>query len=1188
MSTRNISTRLILEGEKEYKAAVGNINRELKTLKSELELVDSKYKGQVNSLQALEAKNKALNDIIAKQSEILRTENKALEDARTNKTKYADAAANARKRLDELKTSTDDATKETDEYKKKLFEIQAEINKYDAAEQKAASAIESHTTAANKAQVKINDLNRELADNEKYLDEARNSADGCAKSIDEYGKQTKEAAEESEDLGGKSTEAINALAAALVAAGAAATVKEIAEALKACADASIEFESAFAGVKKTVNATDSELMALSDGIKDMALQIPATTTEIASVAEAAGQLGIATDDILPFTEVMTNLGVATNLSADAAASALAKFANVVKMSPDSYDRLGSTIVALGNNFATTEADIVSMATRLASTGSVVGLSESQIMAVATAVSSLGIESEAGGSAVSKLLKQIETAAKTYDTANDYIRQTGMSLRDLEMYADADGKAFKGLAHELGLTGAELKGYMSSAKDMENFSRVAGMSAKDFQRAWGDDAVRALDMFIGGLGRMDASGQSAVAVLQDMGLTEVRLSNAVLSMASNGGILTKALDLSNQAWEENNALTNEAEQRYETTESKIALFKNSVENLKVAVGDRLTPALGELAEQGTGINEWVTDFITENEAVVPVVMAVVTAIGVMVAGLTVFAVTTIPQVVAAFAAFRAALAANPYFLVATAIAAVVAAIATLVATAKDATTAYETLTDSIVKNREEYEKAVKAIDDEETNAQALLKTLSDLMEIEDKSEYKKQQILEVVKQLNEAVPGLALAYDKEADSLNVTTEELARLIDAEFERLQLQEAIQRGVDLRKEEYDIMMQLGAAQDELAASEADLASITDTNTAAGIGWDAALTAATAKVVDAKEKVAALTVTQEENRAELAALTTETETAEAAQESWAGTVETRTAEAAASLSESVDAIKKKYMEQYEEAYSSIKDTIGLFSEMKTETKTSVDDMISALDSQIKWQREYSDNLNSLLNRDIDGIDNLAANFMDGTEESANHLATLKNASDEEVEEIIAKLKASDEGTVALGTNFADAQTKASEAMEKMAKEVETKINALNRENDAFNAGAANVQGLIDGMQSELDDLNAMHDRIARSLSWDYDPGKKQSFYGATPRSSNAAGLDYVPGDNYLANLHKGEMVLTAMEAKMYRAQTNNIRHGDTAIHVNIGNVTNYDTATDMDKLARTISEKIAAQTGRKGTVFA
>jgi len=123
---------------------------------------------------------------------------------------------------------------------------------------------------------------------------------------------------------------------------------------------SVDFESAFAGVRKTVDATEEEFAQLRQGILDMSNELPASANEIAKVAEAAGQLGIKTENILDFTRTMIDLGESTNLSAEQAATALARFANIVQMPQDEFDKLGSVIVDLGNNLATTEAEIVEM------------------------------------------------------------------------------------------------------------------------------------------------------------------------------------------------------------------------------------------------------------------------------------------------------------------------------------------------------------------------------------------------------------------------------------------------------------------------------------------------------------------------------------------------------------------------------------------------------------------------------------------------------------------------------------------------------------------------------------------------------------------------------------------------------------------------------------------------------------
>lgn len=324
-----------------------------------------------------------------------------------------------------------------------------------------------------------------------------------------------------------------------IATGAATAATAITAVAAASISVGTEFESAFAGVKKTTDATAAEYEELRKGIIEMSTNdLPASASAIAEVAEAAGQLGIAKENLLSFSRVMIDLGESTNLSSDEAASSLAKFANITNMSADKYSNLGSVIVDLGNNFATTEADIVSMATRLASSGSLVGLSEAQIMGIATAMSSVGIEAEAGGSAMSKLLKQMQVAA------------------------------------ELG--GDSLKAYAS----------VAGMSGKEFKQAFEEDAVVAMGKFITGLNDTKRNGKSAIAILDEMDLTEIRLSNTILSLANANGVMENAIVTANNAWKENTALTNEVNQRYDTTESKVEMLKNKVSAIGIEVYDNL--------------------------------------------------------------------------------------------------------------------------------------------------------------------------------------------------------------------------------------------------------------------------------------------------------------------------------------------------------------------------------------------------------------------------------------------------------------------------------------------------------------------------------------------------------------------------------------------------------------------------
>lgn len=344
-----------------------------------------------------------------------------------------------------------------------------------------------------------------------------------------------------QSVGGKMTGLGNTMTVGVTApivAGVGAVVKS-----------AMSWESAFAGVKKTndevVDSNGNVVYSYADlesGLRGLAAQLPASHEEIAGVAEAAGQLGIKSQDVVSFTKTMIDMGESTNLSAEDAASAIAKIANITGLTSDEYQRFGSSVVALGNNFATTESDIVSMANRLAASGTLAGLTNQEILGLATAMSSVGIEAEAGGTAMTQTLAAIESAVA------------------------------------------------AGGEDLQKFATVAGESSEEFASKWKNKPVEAIQDFIRGLGTLDERGASATMVLDDMGLSGVRQSNMLKSLALAADTMTGAVDLSNRAWDENTALTNEASTRYETTESKLKMLKNQVVDMAIDFGGPFVDAL----------------------------------------------------------------------------------------------------------------------------------------------------------------------------------------------------------------------------------------------------------------------------------------------------------------------------------------------------------------------------------------------------------------------------------------------------------------------------------------------------------------------------------------------------------------------------------------------------------------------
>ena len=315
--------------------------------------------------------------------------------------------------------------------------------------------------------------------------------------------------------------------------------------IAAATKTAIEFEDAWTGVTKTVNGTPQQLTKIDDGLKNLAQTTSSTYQDIAHYAELAGQMGIPTDSIVGFTKTITELGDTTNLVGEEAAQSIAKFSNVMvsqsKKTNTYYSRLGSTIVDLGNKFSTTEADIMDMATRLGVAGKMVGFNSNQVLGLSTALSSLGIEAAAGGGSVSKMLKTIDIAVST---GND-------SLSD--------------------------------------FAEVSGMTSQQFQKAWGEDAAGTFLKFVEGIGK----SSDVTKTLNDLGITEIRQSQAMGALAQSSDVLANALNVSKNAWNDNSAMANEAEKRYATLKSQLSQTWEAVKQAGNELGQAFTPTLTDL-------------------------------------------------------------------------------------------------------------------------------------------------------------------------------------------------------------------------------------------------------------------------------------------------------------------------------------------------------------------------------------------------------------------------------------------------------------------------------------------------------------------------------------------------------------------------------------------------------------------
>ena len=339
----------------------------------------------------------------------------------------------------------------------------------------------------------------------------------------------------------KHSQTIDKIGRGFALAGAAAGAS-----LVAVTRAAMGWESEWAGVEKTVDGTREQMAGLEAQLRAMARSMPATHQEIAAVAEAAGQLGVARENVAAFTRTMIQLGETTNLGADTGATQFAQFMNIMKTAPSDVDRLAAALVALGNNGASTEADIMALSHRLAGTANQMDISEAAVLGFANAMASVGIEAEAGGTAMSLTWKQIDAA----------VREGGDSL--------------------------------------ELIARTAGMTADQFSKAWGEDAAGATTSFVEGLAGVKAAGGDVNGVLDQLGINGIRQSDTLLRLAGAGDLLRESLELGAEAFADNTALAEEYAKRAQTTEAQVSVAWNRIKDAAITAGEATLPVVAGLA------------------------------------------------------------------------------------------------------------------------------------------------------------------------------------------------------------------------------------------------------------------------------------------------------------------------------------------------------------------------------------------------------------------------------------------------------------------------------------------------------------------------------------------------------------------------------------------------------------------
>lgn len=353
-----------------------------------------------------------------------------------------------------------------------------------------------------------------------------------------------------------------------------------------------DIDTAYRNMRKTVQGSEGDFQKLKQSALEFSSVNFASADQILAIQAIGGELGVATESLDTFAQTASNLDIATDLDAETAATALGQLDNILgDLNESTMPNFADSLVRLGNNGASTESQILDIATRIGSMASIVGMTTPDMLALSSTIASTGQNAEAAGTAISKTMSFMETA----------VAAGGSTLSEI--------------------------------------AATANMSADQFAAAWEKRPLEAITAFIKGLNQLEENGGSADLRLQELGITAVRQKQAIEGLmqtvkSQNGelSVMDANAQMAADAW---NGLSDqwgaagdaarEAEAKNEGFAGSVQRLKNTAQNAASEIADSLAPAMDDIADAAADLYD---DFSQASDGT----KQFVAAAGVLAAGL----------------------------------------------------------------------------------------------------------------------------------------------------------------------------------------------------------------------------------------------------------------------------------------------------------------------------------------------------------------------------------------------------------------------------------------------------------------------------------------------------------------------------------------------------------------------------
>lgn len=358
---------------------------------------------------------------------------------------------------------------------------------------------------------------------------------------------------------------------------------QVTDALAGVVGTAIDYERAFANVIRTTNDGTIGMSALRQELIALTTEIPITFQELTKIATLGGQLGIAGSGIDEFTSVVARLAATTDLTAEAAGTALGRFQALLGVPSEEFENLASAILQVGVNSVATETQIVAISTQISSMADFAGLTAEQIVGLAGALASVGAQPELSRGTITRTFSLISKAVS------------------------------------------------AGGDDLEEFARISGVSAEQFSSAFGTERFAPIfQSFLKNLGQMQQNGDNVVVTLNELGISSVRDVPLLLRLAGATDTVTEAFQNSKEGYRDATTLQEQYGIIAQTTASRIQILVNNLTNFLAVIGGSATGPISAFVDMLSEVVKGLTDFAATDvgQGISIVALALTALIGVI--------------------------------------------------------------------------------------------------------------------------------------------------------------------------------------------------------------------------------------------------------------------------------------------------------------------------------------------------------------------------------------------------------------------------------------------------------------------------------------------------------------------------------------------------------------------------------